>query len=71
MNVDIVVVVAAVVVAVVVLTSTRMIKPVVTGQAPVTLNRRNTPGEKRKRTNKGDTRIYQLTQSMPPRETCI
>ena len=38
-NIDIVVVV-------VVLTLTRIIKSVVTGQAPVTLELRNTPGEK-------------------------
>ena len=34
-----------VVVVVVVLTSTRIIKSVVTGQAPVTLELRNTPGK--------------------------
>ena len=46
-----------VVVVVVVLTLTRIIKSVVTGQAPVTLELRNTPG---KNTNqpKGGTRIY-------------
>ena len=46
-----------VVVVVVVLTLTRIIKSVVTGQAPVTLELRNTPGKKHKRT-KGGTRIY-------------
>ena len=40
----------------VVLTLTRKIKSVVTGQAPVTLELRNTPGE---RQTKGGTRIYQ------------
>ena len=39
------------VVVVVVLTLTRIIKPVVTGQAPVTLELRNTP-EKKKNANK-------------------
>ena len=42
----------------------------VTGQAPVTLELRNTPGEKHKQT-KGGTRIYvtaQLTQFMSPPE---
>ena len=42
---------------VVVLTSTRIIKSVITGQAPVTLEQRNTPGKKHKQT-KGGTRIY-------------
>ena len=42
---------------VVVLTLTRIIKSVVTGQAPVTLELRNTPGKKHKQT-KGGTRIY-------------
>ena len=37
-----------VVVVVVVLTLTRIIKSVVTGQAPVTLEPRNTPGKKHK-----------------------
>ena len=37
---------------VVVLTLTRIIKSVVTGQAPVTLKLRNTPGKKHKQTNK-------------------
>ena len=53
---------------VVVLTLTRIMKSVVTGQAPVTLELRNTPGEKHKQT-KGGTRISQLTQFMPPPET--
>ena len=39
------------------LTLTRTIKSVVTGQAPITLELRNTPGEKHKQT-KGGTRIY-------------
>ena len=41
----VVVVAVVVVVVVVVLTSTRMIKSMVTGQAPVTLELRNTPGK--------------------------
>ena len=55
---------------VVVLTLTRIIKSVVTGQAPVTLELRNTAGEKHKHT-KGGTRIpgiSQLTQFMPPQK---
>ena len=57
------------VVVVVVLTLTRMIKSVVTGQAAVTLELRNTPG---KNTNspRWHTHISQLTQSMPLPETC-
>ena len=53
---------------VVVLTLTRIIKSVVTGQAPVTLELRNTPG---KNTNNPRcyTHISQLTQFMPPPET--
>ena len=46
-----------VVVVVVVLTLTRIIKSVVTGQAPVTLELRNTLGKKHEQT-KGGTRIY-------------
>ena len=42
-------VVVVVVVVVVVLTLTRIIKSVVTGQAPVTLKLRNAPGKKHKR----------------------
>ena len=49
--------VALVVVVVVILTLTRIIKSLVTGQAPVTLELRNTPGEKHKQTT-GGTRIY-------------
>ena len=53
---------------VVVLTLTRIIKSVVTGQAPVTLELRNTPGK-----NTNNPRWYthksQLTQFMPPPET--
>ena len=40
-----IVVVVVVVVVVVILTLTRIIKSVVTGQAPVTLELRNTPGK--------------------------
>ena len=55
-------------VVVVVLTLTRIIKSVVTGQAPVTLELRNTL---RKNTNnpRWHTHISQLTQFMPPPET--
>ena len=55
-------------VVVVVLALTRIIKSVVTGQAPVTLELRNTPG---KNTNnpRWYTHISQLTQYMPPPET--
>ena len=42
---------------VVVLVLTRIIESVVTGQAPVTLELKNTPGKKHKQT-KGGTRIY-------------
>ena len=45
------------IVVVVVLTLTRIVNAMVTGQAPVTLEWRNTPGEKRKQTKSG-TRIY-------------
>ena len=53
---------------VVVLTLTRIIKSVVTGQAPATLELRNTRG---KNTNnpRWYTHISQLTQVMPPPET--
>ena len=44
------------VVVVVVLTLTRKIKSVVTGQAPVTLELRNTPGKTH--TTQGGTRMY-------------
>ena len=44
-------VVVGVVVVVVVLTLTRIIKSMVTGQAPVTLELRNTPGNKNKQTS--------------------
>ena len=58
------------VVVVVVVTLTRIIKSVVTRQAPVTLGYRNTPG---KNTNTHNPRWYtpisQLTQFMPPPET--
>ena len=64
----VVVVVVIVVVIVVVLAYTRVTKSVVTGQAPVTLELRNTPGEN---TNnpRWYTHISQLTQFMPPPET--
>ena len=57
-----------IVVAVVIRTLIRIIKSVVTGQAPVTLELRNTPG---KNTNnpRWYTQISQLTQFMPPPET--
>ena len=60
--------VVVVVVVVVVLTLTRIIKSVVTGQAPLTLELRNTLG---KNTNnlRWYTHISQLTQFMPPPET--
>ena len=52
------VVVVVVIVVVVVLTLTRIIiKSVVTGQAPVTLDLRNTP-RKKTQTTQGGTRIY-------------
>ena len=44
-------------IGVVVFTLIRIIKSVVTGQAPVTLELRNTPREKTQ--TKGGTRIYQ------------
>ena len=47
----------------------RIIKSVVTGQPPVTLELRNTPGDKRKQAKGGTTHISQLTQFMPPPET--
>ena len=48
--------VVVVAVVVVVLTLTRILKPVVTGQAPVSLELRNTQG--RSHTTQGGTRIY-------------
>ena len=57
------------VVAVVVLTLTRIIKSVVTGQALVTLELRNTLGEKTQTTQGWYTHISQLAQFMPPPET--
>ena len=57
-----------VVVVVVVLTLTRITKSVVTGQAPVTLELRNTPGKNTKN-RRWYTHISQLTQFMPPPET--
>ena len=53
---------------VVVLTLTRIIKSVVTGQAPVTLEWRNTSGKKHKQNQKWYTHISCLTQFMPPPE---
>ena len=53
---------------VVVLTLTRIIKSVVTGQAPVTLELRNTLG-KNTDNPRWCTHISQLTQFMPPPET--
>ena len=61
------IVVVAVVVAV--FTFTRIIKSVVTGQAPVTLELRNTPGENT-HNPRWYTHIPQLTQFMPLPETC-
>ena len=55
-------------VVVVVLTLTRIIKSVVTGQAPVTLELRNTPGNNT-HNPRWYTHISQLTQFMPPPET--
>ena len=43
--------------AVVVLALTRIIKSVVTGQAPVTLELMNTPGKKHEQTKGGNTHI--------------
>ena len=56
------------VVVVVVLTLTRIIKSVVTGQAPVTLELRNTPG-KSTHNPRWYTHISQLMQFMPSPET--
>ena len=53
---------------VVVLTLTRIIKSVVTGQAPVTLELRNTRGKKQT-IQTWYTHVSQLTQFMPPPET--
>ena len=47
-----------VVVVVAVLTLTRVIKSVVTGEAPVTLELRNTPGKTHTHTTQGGTRMY-------------
>ena len=55
-------------VVVVVLTLTRIIKSVVTGQAPVTLELRDTPG-KNTHNPRWYTHISQLAQFMPPPET--
>ena len=53
-------VLVVVVVVVVALTLTRMIKSVVTGQAPVTLELRNTPGKKHEQNQRWCTHISQL-----------
>ena len=53
---------------VVVVTLTRIIKSVVTGQAPITLELRNTPG-KNTHNIRWYTHISHLTQFMPPPET--
>ena len=58
-----------VVVVVVVLTLTPIIKSVVTGQAPITLELRNNPEKKHKQNQRWYTHISQLTQFMPPPET--
>ena len=55
-------------IVVVVLTLTRVMKSVVTGQASVTLELRNTPG-KNTQNPRWYTHVSQLTQSMPPPET--
>ena len=60
--------VVVVVVVVVVLTLTRIIKYVVSGQAPVTLELRNTPG-KTTHNPRWYTHTSHLTQFMPPLET--
>ena len=51
-----------------VLTLTRIVKSVFTGQAPVTLELRNTPG-KNTNNQRWYTHISQLTQFKPPPET--
>ena len=43
------------------LTTTRIIKSVVTGQAPVTLELRNTPGNRHTNETKNDTRTVKST----------
>ena len=64
------VVVGAVVICVVVVRIlTRIIKSVVTGQAPVTLECRKPHGKKHKQNQRRYTHISQLTQFMPPPET--
>ena len=68
-RVVVVVVVVVVVAVVVVVTLARIVKSVVTGQAPVTLELRNTPG-KNTHNRRWYTHISQLTQFMPPPETC-
>ena len=53
---------------VVVLTLTRILKSVVTGQAPVTLELRNNPEGKTTNNPRWYTRVSQLTQFLPPPE---
>ena len=54
---------------VVVLILTRIIKSVVTGQAPVPLELRNTLGKKTQTNQRWCAHTSQLTQFMPPLET--
>ena len=68
LTVFVVVVAVVVVVVVVFLTLTRIIKSVVTGQVPVTLGWRNSPG---KTQTKGGTRIYHSRRSSCSRQIKI
>ena len=63
-------VVVVVIVVIVVLTLTRVIKSVVTGQVPVTLKPRNTPGKEHKQT-KGGTRTYHGRRNLYHRQKHI
>ena len=56
-------------VVVVALTLTRIIKSVVTGQAPVTLELRNTPGKTHTHNPRWHTHISHMMQFMPPPDT--
>ena len=58
--------VVVVVVVVVVLTLTRIIKSVVTGQAPVTLDPRNTPGKNTNKPKVGHAYITHRVESCGP-----